>query len=110
MCDRTHPQDSFERSTYNNLVDSVLWNPTTKALYIKRLREVLAQYSESGWLEREVHSIHELIAVDARADAARWNTTGSFDDNVAALLSQIQMRRGQLQTQLAAQTPSSGGK
>jgi len=105
MCDRTHPQDSFERSTFNHMVDAVIHYPVTKAEYFTRLREVTDKYSKSGWLERQVKAIQEEIGPSAREDATLWNTTRNWDDNVAQLLAQIQTRRGQLYAQLAVNTP-----
>ena len=91
------------QSTFNHLVDAVLYTPMMKARYFTALSKVFAAYSESGWLEAQVHEIAGLIGADARADVALWNTTKwGFDDSVQRLLSQISVRRGSLAAQLKA--------
>jgi hypothetical protein len=100
LCDRTHPQDAIERSTYNHLVDGILHNPPLRARYLARLRQLTDLYSNSGWLEREIRNVAAYIAQDAKVDMLLWKISGTFEGNVAALISQVQTRRGQLYDQI----------
>ena len=72
-------------------MSAVLWNPDTKAMYFSRLRQLTEQYNNNtrSWLEDQVWALKELIAVDARADAALWHTTNDFDAAVHALVEQV---------------------
>jgi hypothetical protein len=88
-----------------DLVSAVLWNPDTKAAYFNRLKQLLESYNNNtrSWLEDEVWKMKELIASDARADAAIWKTTNDWDSAVQALVDQIKQRRKQLYEQVYAQ-------
>lgn len=95
--------ESLCQSTYNHLVDAVLYTPMTKARYFDVLRAVYARYSVSGWLDAQVKEIASLIGPDARADVLLWNTTrAGFDNSVNRLLTQISVRRSSLAAQLKA--------
>jgi hypothetical protein len=100
MCDRTHPQDRFERTTFNHLVDGVLYTPPLRDAYLRRLLTLTDKYSASGWLEREIRATAAFIGADAREDMRLWALPGSFDSNVEALVAQVKTRRGQLYDQL----------
>jgi hypothetical protein len=102
MCDRNHPQDpEIDKSTYNHLVDAVVYGPPPlKKRYFDTLRHAFETWGR-GWLDAEVRAIAADIGVDARKDAALWNTSrGGFDDSVQRLLGQIAVRRSQLENQL----------
>jgi hypothetical protein len=52
MCDKDHPQDHVDRSTFNHLTSAVLWNPETKALYFSSLKLMLAKCVGAGMCTR----------------------------------------------------------
>ena len=106
LCDRAHPQDAFEKTTYTHLVDAVLYTPPMRKLYLDVVRSVLANYSESGWLAAQVADIRAEIGPDAALDAAKWNASRfGFDGGVDRLLAQIEKRRRLLQAELKSLGP-----
>ena len=107
-CDRSHPQDTADRSTYNHLSDGILGTPPLRERYLQRLRQLADTFSSSGHIEKEIRDTAAYIAADARADMKLWSIAGNYDDNVAALISQVQTRRGQLYDQLDRARQSSG--
>ena len=88
-----------------DLASAVLWNPDTKAAYFSRLKQLIERYNNNtrSWLEDEVWKLKELVAADARADAALWHTTTDWDAAVQALVEQIKQRRKQLYEQVYTQ-------
>ena len=104
-CDARHPQDVFEknggRSTYNHLVDKILSHTRTRALYFAKLKEFTATFHTSGWLSNEANVIVNKIRSEAKRDAAKWGMS-DIDQGLAALQTQLSMRRSQLEGTYAA--------
>ena len=64
----------------------------------KRATELL---HHSGWLEGEARRLRDVIASDARRDAARWGL-GDLDEGVNALVQQIRDRKQILESNYGA--------
>ena len=113
LCDKDHPQDAIDRSTYNRAshqrgeaahahrADSRRRRPDVSCALESRhqgsvlhpsaaARGAIQQCNNTrSWLEDQVWALKEHIAVDARADAALWHTTNDFDGAVHALVEQV---------------------
>ena len=105
FCDRDHPQDIFTesdgRSTWNHLVNGVLVDVDSRTAYFRELKRATESLHHSGWLEGEARRLRDVIASDARRDAARWGL-GDLDEGVNALVQQIRDRKQILESNYGA--------
>ena len=105
FCDRDHPQDIFTesdgRSTWNHLVNGVLVDVGTRTAYFRELKRATESLHHSGWLEGEARRLGDVIASDARRDAAKWGL-GDLDEGVNALVQQIRDRKSILASNYSA--------
>ena len=105
FCDRDHPQDIFTesggRSTWNHLVNGVLVDVDSRTAYFRELKRATESLHHSGWLEGEARRLRDVIASDARRDAAKWGL-GDLDEGVNALVQQIRDRKQILKSNYGA--------
>lgn len=105
FCDRDHPQDIFTesdgRSTWNHLVNGVLVDVGSRTAYFRELKRATESLHRSGWLEGEARRLGDVIASDARRDAAKWGL-GDLDEGVNALVQQIRDRKSILESNYGA--------
>ena len=105
FCDRDHPQDIFTesdgRSTWNHLVNGVLVDVGSRTAYFRELKRATESLHHSGWLEGEARRLGDVIASDARRDAAKWGL-GDLDEGVNALVQQIRDRKSILESNYGA--------
>ncbi|KAK3283244.1 hypothetical protein CYMTET_9052 [Cymbomonas tetramitiformis] len=103
FCDRNHPQDIFEasagmnpRATYNHLFDAMMDMPSTRAMYLRRLRTLMDTYLATDYFETRIASLQAAITPDAVQDDLRWHR-GNISKGVQQLIQQpLAMRRVQL--------------
>ncbi|MFI4860436.1 MAG: CotH kinase family protein, partial [Phycisphaerales bacterium JB063] len=83
---------------YNHLYDAILDNPTTREMYLRRLRTMMDTYLDvsTGYFENLVNTIAAQIRADAEADNLVWGA-GDIDDGINEILNiSLPERREQL--------------
>ncbi|XAL98698.1 CotH kinase family protein [Phycisphaeraceae bacterium D3-23] len=83
---------------YNHLYDAILDNPTTREMYLRRLRTLMDTYLDvsTGYFENLVNTLASQIRADAEADDLIWGA-GDIDDGLNEILNiSLPTRRNQL--------------
>ena len=57
----------------------------SRTAYLRELKRATESLHHSGWLEGEARRLGDVIASDARRDAAKWGL-GDLDEGVNALV------------------------
>lgn len=85
--DSQHTQAAGQPIYQNFLLDAILDHKITRQMYLRRLRTLIDHYlqPDSTYLKGEVERREELIAADARKDAAEWST-GNISNGVSTLV------------------------
>eukprot|EP00887_Chlorella_sp_A99_P004584 scaffold4.g4584.t1 len=91
------PTKTGAAGTYNYLIDAVLAVPATRAMYLRRLRMLMDQFSATGRLEALATQMYQQIRSEAKRDAAKWGNSGDPDRGYQQLVTeQLPLRKQQL--------------
>lgn len=100
------PIPSGVNGTYNYLIDAVLSIPTTRAMYVRRLRTLMDEFLAGGRLEQLVTEEYELIKDEAKRDVEFWGSSGSADRGYQQIIAeQIPIRTSQLYEEYSSNGP-----
>lgn len=92
--------------TYNYLLDAILSIPTTRAMYVRRLRTLMDEFLTTGRLEKLVTEEYDLISEEAARDVKFWGASGSADRGYQQIVAeQIPIRTSQLYEQYSSSGP-----
>lgn len=92
--------------TYNYLLDAILSIPTTRAMYVRRLRTLMDEFLASGRLEQLVTEEYDLISQEAQRDVEFWGASGSAERGYQQIIAeQIPIRTSQLYEQYSSTGP-----
>lgn len=93
----TIPVPQGAAGTYNFLIDAILSIPTTRAMYVRRLRTLMDEYLQTGKLAEIVTSEYEIIKEEAVRDIEHWGHPGNAERGYTQIVSeQIPIRTKQL--------------
>lgn len=92
--------------TYNYLLDAILSIPTTRAMYVRRLRTLMDEFLATGRLEQLVTEEYDLIRDEAARDVDFWGASGSAERGYQQIVAeQIPIRSSQLYEQYSSTGP-----
>ena len=85
------------RGTYNFLIDAILSIPTTRAMYMRRLRTLMDEFLATDRLKTLATDEYNLIKDEARRDIEFWGSSGDVERGYTQIVAeQIPIRTEQL--------------
>jgi hypothetical protein len=85
------------KGSYNFLIDAILSIPTTRAMYVRRLRTLMDEYLPTGKLEKMVTDEYNLIKDEAIRDTEFWGSSADVSKGYQQIVAeQIPIRTNQL--------------
>lgn len=85
------------RGTYNFLIDAILSIPTTRAMYMRRLRTLMDEFLSTDRLKTLATEEYNLIKEEAQRDIEFWGNSGDVERGYTQIVSeQIPLRTQQL--------------
>ncbi|MCP4194447.1 MAG: tandem-95 repeat protein [Planctomycetaceae bacterium] len=93
--DTQHPQAPGQPVYQNHLLDAILDTPSTRQMYLRRLRTLFDEYLAGDYFETRIKEYDALISGDAARDHARWKS-GDPTAGIRRLTDHLRYRHKQL--------------
>ena len=64
---------------YNRLQEAIVANPRTRAMLVRRIREMNDQFLAPGWFQNRMDVLKPTLQADVNADYAKWGSNSHFN-------------------------------